>query len=183
MLTDGLEWCGLLVDYCDVFISCLDSHSDGTHSLQRIHCWASDGKLNFSKSDEETLIYISDGLRVSKISSNVYFWVNFSFKNVFVCFLCRDAKSCCQILEQHAIHRIIREQRVSVSRVWKTKHWNVPTRFLTLSGRSWSFIFWNAYAFDAIWKKSRIITNCEAERRWWSDFCDETKKKKKQPQA
>ncbi len=25
------------VDYCDVFISCLDSHSDGTHSLQRIH--------------------------------------------------------------------------------------------------------------------------------------------------
>ncbi len=22
----------------DVFISCLDSHSDGTHSLQRIHC-------------------------------------------------------------------------------------------------------------------------------------------------
>ncbi len=28
MLTDGLEWCGSLVDYCDVFISCLDSHSD-----------------------------------------------------------------------------------------------------------------------------------------------------------
>ncbi len=37
-LTDGLEWCGLLVDYYDVFISCLDSHSDGTHSLQSIHC-------------------------------------------------------------------------------------------------------------------------------------------------
>ncbi len=50
----GLEWCGLLVDYCDVFISCLDSHSDGTHSLQRIHCWDSDVKLHFSKSDEET---------------------------------------------------------------------------------------------------------------------------------
>ncbi len=28
-----LESCGLLVDYCDVFISCLDSHSDGTHAL------------------------------------------------------------------------------------------------------------------------------------------------------
>ncbi len=24
------------MDYCDVFISCLDSHSDGTHSLQGI---------------------------------------------------------------------------------------------------------------------------------------------------
>ncbi len=32
-LIDELERCGLLVDYCDVFISCLDSHSDGTHSL------------------------------------------------------------------------------------------------------------------------------------------------------
>ncbi len=30
-------WSG--VDYCDVFIRCLDSHSDGTHSLQRIHWW------------------------------------------------------------------------------------------------------------------------------------------------
>ncbi len=49
-LTDGLEWCGLLVDYCNVFISCLDSHSDGTHSLQSIHWWASDVMLNFSKS-------------------------------------------------------------------------------------------------------------------------------------
>ncbi len=48
-LTDGLEWCGLLVIYCDVFIS-LDSHSDGTHSLQRIHWWASDEMLNFPKS-------------------------------------------------------------------------------------------------------------------------------------
>ncbi len=37
MLIDGLEWCGLLVDSCNVFISCFDSHSDGTHSLLRIH--------------------------------------------------------------------------------------------------------------------------------------------------
>ncbi len=35
-LQDMNRWTGLLVDYCDVFISCLDSHSDGTHSLQRI---------------------------------------------------------------------------------------------------------------------------------------------------
>ncbi len=51
----SFQCCGLLVDYCDVFISCLDSfwwhpftaerlflsavwtHSDGTHSLQNIH--------------------------------------------------------------------------------------------------------------------------------------------------
>ncbi len=50
MLTDGLDWCGLLVDYCDVFISCLDSYSDGTHSLQSIHCWVNDVMLYFSKS-------------------------------------------------------------------------------------------------------------------------------------
>ncbi len=45
-LIDDLEWCGLLVDYCDVFIRCLVSHSDGTHSL---NWWASDVMLNFSK--------------------------------------------------------------------------------------------------------------------------------------
>ncbi len=50
MLIDGLESCGLLVDYCDVFISCLESHSEGTHSLQRIHWWASDVMLNLCKS-------------------------------------------------------------------------------------------------------------------------------------
>ncbi len=54
MLTDGLEWCGLLVYYCDVFISCLNSNSDGTHSLQSIHCWDTDAVTHFYKSDEET---------------------------------------------------------------------------------------------------------------------------------
>ncbi len=47
---DGLDSCGLLVGYCDVFISCLDSHFDGTHSLLRIHWCACDVTLNFSKS-------------------------------------------------------------------------------------------------------------------------------------
>ncbi len=50
MFNVELESCGFLVDYCDVFISYLDSHFDGTHSLQRIHWWASDLMLNFSKS-------------------------------------------------------------------------------------------------------------------------------------
>ncbi len=49
-LTDGLEWCGLL--WC--FYQCLDSHSDGTHSLLSIHWWDTDAMLHFSKSDEET---------------------------------------------------------------------------------------------------------------------------------
>ncbi len=31
-----------------------DSHSDGTHSLQSIHCWDTDAMLHFSKSDEDT---------------------------------------------------------------------------------------------------------------------------------
>ncbi len=54
MLIDGLEWWGLLVDYCDVFISCLDSHYDGTHSLQRIHWSESDATFLQICSDEET---------------------------------------------------------------------------------------------------------------------------------
>ncbi len=48
-LTYGLESCALLV-YCYYgCISSLNSHSDGTHSLQRIQ-WTSGVKLHFSKS-------------------------------------------------------------------------------------------------------------------------------------
>ncbi len=90
MLIDGLESCGLLVDYCDVFISCLDSHSDGTHSLQMIHWWAI--MLHFSKSVHienckclqiwwrNKLIGILGRLRVNTFSANFHFWVNYSFK-------------------------------------------------------------------------------------------------------
>ncbi len=46
-----MDWSG--VDYCDVFISCLDSHSDGTHSLQSIHCWDTDAETHFSKPNEK----------------------------------------------------------------------------------------------------------------------------------
>ncbi len=40
----------------------------------------------------------------------------------------------------------------------------------TLTDSLWTqleFLFWNAYSFDAIWKKWLIITSCEAERHWW----------------
>ncbi len=33
-----------------------DSHSDGTHSLQSIHCWDTDAETHFYKPDEETSI-------------------------------------------------------------------------------------------------------------------------------
>ncbi len=38
MLIDGLESCGLLIDYCDVFISCFDSDFDGTHHCRGSIC-------------------------------------------------------------------------------------------------------------------------------------------------
>ncbi len=55
-----MDW-RLLVDYCDVFISCLDSHSDGTHSLQRIHWRACDVMLNFAKSVPTSTYQIAIG--------------------------------------------------------------------------------------------------------------------------
>ncbi len=80
MLTDGLKWCGLLVDYCYVFIRCLDSHSDGTHSQQRIHWWASDVMLNFSFLMKKQIHVHFGWLKGEYIFSNFHFWVNYSFK-------------------------------------------------------------------------------------------------------
>ncbi len=79
MLIDGLEFCGLLADYCDVLNSYLDSHSDGTHSLQRIHWWASDALLDLSKSvlmKKQTHLHLY-GLRVNTCSVHFYFQVNY----------------------------------------------------------------------------------------------------------
>ncbi len=45
-----MDWSA--VDIIVMFLS--DSHSDGTHSLQSIHCWDTDAETHFSKSDEET---------------------------------------------------------------------------------------------------------------------------------
>ncbi len=51
MLIYGLEF----MDYLWIIViavCCLDSHSDGTHSLQMIHWWASDVMLNFLNGQE-----------------------------------------------------------------------------------------------------------------------------------
>ncbi len=61
------------MDYCDVFI-------DGTHSLQRIHWWARDVMLHFSKS------VLIDDLGASTYSAHFHFWVNYSFKCVLTSF-------------------------------------------------------------------------------------------------
>ncbi len=78
---DGLESCGLLLDCCGVFITYLDSRS-----LQRIHWWASDIMLNFSKSvsmKKQTNLHIvwPEGEIIFFWGwDNCFFWVNCSFK-------------------------------------------------------------------------------------------------------
>ncbi len=48
MLTDGLEWCGLLLMFYQTLIL------TAPISLQSIHCWDTDAVMHFYKSDEET---------------------------------------------------------------------------------------------------------------------------------
>ncbi len=77
MLIDGLESCGLLVNHLCFYQL---SHSDGTHSLQRIYWWASDVMLNFSKSvpvKKQTHLHV--GWSKGEIFSLfLYLWVNCS---------------------------------------------------------------------------------------------------------
>ncbi len=74
----GVVW--ITVDFCEVFISCLDSHSDGTHSLQSIHWWASDGMIITPELFWWRNKLILDSLRMSTFSANFHFWVNYSYK-------------------------------------------------------------------------------------------------------
>ncbi len=75
-------WTGVVWITCRlmsfVFLSAVWTHSDGTHSLQRIH-W--NAKLHIWWRNK--LIYILDGLRVSKRSSNFhFFWGELFLKKV-----------------------------------------------------------------------------------------------------
>ncbi len=75
--------CELLVDYCDVFVSCLASHSDGTHSLQISHWWASDVcMLKSSKSDlmNKLLTRFHFCLKVSTFPANIHFFVSYCLR-------------------------------------------------------------------------------------------------------
>ncbi len=79
MLTDGLKSCQLLVDYFVVFVIHLNSHSDGTHSLHWIHCWASYVMLNF-----HTCILICSGLQYVIMVVNDKYW-NFKWNKLSHC--------------------------------------------------------------------------------------------------
>ncbi len=79
-----MDWSG--VDYLWIivmFLSAVWTHSDGTHSLQRIN-WCNAKFLQIC-SDEQKLIYILDALKVSTFSANCSFWVNFSIKIDILC--------------------------------------------------------------------------------------------------
>uniref|UniRef100_A0A673HNU4 Transmembrane protein 214 n=1 Tax=Sinocyclocheilus rhinocerous TaxID=307959 RepID=A0A673HNU4_9TELE len=62
MLTDGLEWCGLLVDYCDVFISCLDSHLCVCSGEVSLHCL----QKHLRSFTNSTWIYLQDATSAAK---------------------------------------------------------------------------------------------------------------------
>ncbi len=74
--SQGINRCtGVMWITCDVLISCLDSHSDGTHSLKRIHWSASDVMLNFSKSVlMKKLIHILDSQLESEWLILIFGW-------------------------------------------------------------------------------------------------------------
>ncbi len=62
-----------LVAYCDVFISCLDSHSDGTHSLQSIHWWASNATYIAVPMENKSHIHLGWS-KGEEMFSNFNFW-------------------------------------------------------------------------------------------------------------
>ncbi len=82
MLPDGLEWCGLLVDYCDDFISCLDPNLLWRHPFTKedplVNKW-------YNATFIQICPHTETNLSTPWIAwSNFYFWVNyFNFTILF----------------------------------------------------------------------------------------------------
>ncbi len=96
-----MDWSG--VDYCDVFIRCLDSHFDGTHSLQRIHWWASDVMLHFSESvlmKKQTHLNL-DCLRRSTFQANFHFGWTIPLRKSLQCSSANMFAMCCKLVKKN----------------------------------------------------------------------------------
>ncbi len=91
-----MDWSG--VDYLCIivmFLSAVWTHSDGTHSLQTIHYWASDVTLHFSMSfSMKRLIYLLGEIFVMR---KLNLEVNYSFKAI------RQKKQCSNFIIVFAI--------------------------------------------------------------------------------
>ncbi len=83
MLTDGLEWCGLLWCFYQLFGLSFWRHPfTAEHPLVRHWCSATFLQIWW----RNKLIYILDGLRVRTFSEAFHFWVNYSFNSCFWCY-------------------------------------------------------------------------------------------------
>ncbi len=78
-----LNWWVMWI-YCDVFISCLDSHSNGTHSPHHLphHQWML---------CDATFLQILDELCVRTFSAIVHSWVNYFFNLVLYSVVCHHS--------------------------------------------------------------------------------------------
>ncbi len=72
MLTDGLEWCGLLVDYCDVFIRLSFWRHPFTAEHPLLRQWCNDTFLQIWWRSK--IILILDGLRMMSILDEKVIW-------------------------------------------------------------------------------------------------------------
>ncbi len=97
------------VDYCDASISCLDYHSDGTHSLQRIHWWAGDVMLNLSKSvqmKKQTHLHLGYGQYGSHhcVCLGRFIWNILSYVSFYKCYLFKYLFICSELLQKLVIN-------------------------------------------------------------------------------
>ncbi len=77
MLTDGLEWCGLLWCFYQLFGLSFWRHPFTAEDLLVRH-WCNATFLQIWWRNK--LLYIADDLRVGTFLVNFHFWVNYSFK-------------------------------------------------------------------------------------------------------
>ncbi len=85
MLIDWLGSCGLLMNYCDIFIGRFISHSDGTHSLQDplVSNWCNAEFQNCSDEETNSFTFSMAWVLMSTFSADFQLWVNYSFKIFF----------------------------------------------------------------------------------------------------
>ncbi len=145
MLTDGLEWCGLLVMFLSAVWTLI--------LMAPIHCRASDGMTFLQIWWRNKLIYISDGLRMSTFTAHFYFWVNYSFKlwlkryrfkrgmhQFFTCYIAQKSSLCVRHPGSPVWFPPL-ERRSIISPVMRSASGSLSIHLVLSSGQQWDNYF------------------------------------------
>ncbi len=123
-----------------------DSHSDGTHSLQSIHCWARCDDTFFQIWSHEQTNSSTSWMAWEWV--NFHFWLNYFFKVTDFCFSDLDGNQCYLSIRYHS------SLNWYIIHFWITFYFNISFLYLNFCSSFSNVIVFLSLLLVLVWHMS-----------------------------